>query len=61
MKGPQSEKEALILALQLAINATDEEKAVLATRAAQQLAAGMTNEEIEACLALAEVGASLGQ
>jgi len=60
-KGPQSEKEALILALQLAINAPDEEKAALATDCAERLAAGMTNEEVEACKALAEAGLSLGQ
>ena len=54
MKNPiQNEKQALILALQLAINAPDEEKAALATDCAERLAAGMTNEEVEACKALA--------
>ena len=59
MKGPQSDKEALILALQLAITAPDEEKAQLAVDSADRLAAGMTDEEVEACKALAKTGLSL--
>ena len=61
LKGPQSIKEALILALQLAISASDEEEAALLSACADQLAAGMTPEEVEACKALAKAGLSLGQ
>ena len=59
MKGPQSEQEALILALQLAINAPDEQKAALASDCADRLAAGMTEQEVKACKALARAGLDL--
>ena len=59
MKGPQSEQEALILALQLAINAPDEQKAAMATDCAERLAAGMTEQEIEACKALANAALAM--
>ena len=59
MKGPQSEKEALILALQLAIAASDEEEAALLSTCAEQLAASMTEQEVEACKALANAGLDL--
>ena len=60
MKNPvPSEKQALIAALQLAIDAPDEEEAALLTRCAEQLAAGMTSEEVEACKALANAGLDL--
>ena len=59
MKGPQSEQEALILALQLAITAPDEQQAALASDCAERLAAGMTEREIEACKALAKAGLDL--
>ena len=59
MKGPQSEQEALILALQLAINAPDEQKAQLAADCAERLAAGMSEQEIKACKALAKTSLDL--
>ena len=59
MKGPQSEQEALVLALQLALTASTDEKAQLATDCAERLAAGMTEQEVEACKALAEAGLDL--
>ena len=59
MKGPQSEQQALILALQLAITAPDEQKAALASDCAERLAAGMTEQKIEACKALARAGLDL--
>ena len=59
MKGPQSEQEALILALQLVITAPDEQKAALASECAEILAAGMTEQEIKACKALARAGLNL--
>ena len=63
-KGPASAKEALILAIQMAIVATaasDAEEAALLTTCADQLASSMTPEEVEACKALAKAGLSLGQ
>ena len=59
MKGPQSEQEALILALQLAITAPDEQQAALASDCADRLAAGMTEQEVKACKALARAGLDL--
>ena len=61
MKGPASVKEALILAIQLSIAASDEEEAALLTACAEHLAEGMSPEEVEACRALAKAGLSLGQ
>ena len=61
MKGPPSNKEALIVAIQMAIAASDEEEAALLSTCADQLAASMTPEEAEACRALAKAGLDLGQ
>ena len=54
MKNPiQNEKQALILALQLALEAPNEMMAQHVIQMAESLAQGMTSEEIEACKALA--------
>jgi len=49
----QNDKEALVLALQLAITAKTPESSRDCVKKAQALSAGMTDEEIEACKALA--------
>ena len=53
MTNLQSNKEALVLALQLAITAPTLEKSRECAKHAEALSAGMTEEEIEACKALA--------
>ena len=59
MKGPQSEQEALVLALQLALTASTDEQAQLVADCAERLAAGMSEQEVEACKALAKAGLDL--
>ena len=50
----QSSKEALVLALQLAITAPTLELSRDCIKRAETLSAGMTEKEIEACKALAK-------
>lgn len=49
----QSDKEALVLALQLAITAPTLAQSRDCVKQAEALSAGMTEEEVEACKALA--------
>lgn len=56
---PKTHKEALTLALTLAIQAPDEDKAADCIRLADQLAAGMTPEEVEACKIAAKAACDL--
>lgn len=51
----KSPEEALTMALALAITAPTEEKAAMCALNAERLAAGMTDEQIEACKAAAKV------
>jgi len=51
----KSPEEALTMALALAITAQTEEKAEMCVSHADQLAAGMSKEQIEACKAAAKV------
>ena len=50
----QTKKEALVMALQLAITASTDEMADRCTAMADALASEMTNEEIEACKTIAK-------
>ena len=56
---PKTHKEALTLGLILAIQATDDAKAAECVRLADQLAAGMTPEEVEACKIAAKAACDL--
>ena len=51
---PQSDTEALVLALQLALNAPTDEEAQQAAELADRLAAKLTTDQIEACKAIAQ-------
>ena len=51
----KSPEEALTMALALAITAPTEEKAAICALNAERLAAGMTDDQIEACKAAAKV------
>ena len=53
----QSDKEALVLALTLAITAPTEAMAQQCIRHADALAAGLSEQEVEACKALAQANA----
>ena len=50
----QTKKEALVLALQLAITASTDEMAERCTAMADSLASQMSDEEIEACKTIAK-------
>ena len=50
----QTKKEALVMALQLAITASTDEMAERCTAMADALASQMSDEEIEACKAIAK-------
>ena len=51
----QSDKEALVMALTLAITAPTEAKAQQCIRLADTLAAGLSKQEVEACKTLAQI------
>ena len=51
---PQSDTEALVLALELALNAPTDEQAQLAAELADRLAAKLSTEQVEACKAIAK-------
>ena len=57
MSAPQTQKEALVLALTLAITAPDEHKTQLALEQAELLAQGLSDDELEACKSLAQIQA----
>jgi hypothetical protein len=59
MNIPKTDSEALVMALLLAIDAPTDEQKRLATKLADEFAAKLTTEQVEACKAIAKQNAEL--